>query len=193
MVLINLSSNAFEMESFEYDNTLTLQDVKHDLLDDLEFRDENDEIIQDELKVISYIKTKEDKVLLDDILTTVLSEFVSEINIYLDVDYIDDECPGASASANSDSDGCSDMRHMSSEAASAVGNSGGFGGGLVGFLGNAVGNFAISDISHIAGAVSIDDSPAIKGFHSGFNRKKKNKPSSFHTRFKPRVGTKVKN
>ena len=186
MVLINLSSNAFEMESFEYDNTLTLQDVKHDLLDDLEFRDENDEIIQDELKVISYIKTKEDKILLDDKLTTVLSEFVSEIDIYLDVDYIDGD-------GDDDGDGCSDMRHMSSEAASAVGQGGGFGGGLVGFLGNSVGNFIIGDISHIAGAVSIDDSPAIKGFHSGFRRKKKNKPSSFHTRFKPRVGTKVKN
>ena len=187
MVLINLSSNAFETESFEYDNTLTLQDVKHDLLDDLELRDENDEIIEDELKVLTYIQTKEGKILLEDKLTTVLSELIidtSEINIYLEVDYIDEDC-----------DSSSDFQPMSGKVSDARGGGGGGGGGggLFGFLGNAIGDFISADISQLAGSVIIDDSPAVKGFHSGFPRKKKNKPKSFHTHFKPKVGTKVKN
>ena len=188
MVLINLSSNAFETESFEYDNTLTLQDVKHDLLDDLELRDENDEIIEDELKVLTYIQTKEDKILLEDIPTTVLSKLIidtSEINIYLDVDYIDEDID-----EDSDGDGCSDFQPMSGAMQKSQG--GGGGGGLFGFLGNAIGNYA-ADISQLAGSVIMDEPPAVKGFHSGFPRKKKNKPKSFHTHFKPKVGTKVKN
>jgi hypothetical protein len=93
MILVNISSNAFESNQFEYDDSDTVQKIKTDLMNDLELTNDEDEVINNsELLFSFFLQLESEKQILDDKLETSLSDLGSnEINIFVDIDYKESE------------------------------------------------------------------------------------------------------
>ena len=140
MICVNITSNIFETNIFEYNESDTLQTIRDDITNGIELRDDDNELI-DNSTLLFTLKYKDTEIL-EDTFNTLLSELLNdedkEINIYVEISYKDeyeDDDDIEVDDEDGDGDGCIDSSNETSDS--------GFFSGIGSYIGASVGAISL--------------------------------------------------
>ena len=150
MICVNITSNIFETNNFEYNESDTLQTIRDDITNGIELRDDDNELI-DNSTLLFTLKYKDTEIL-EDTFNTLLSELLNdedkEINIYVEISYKDEyededegEDDGDIEVDDEDGDGCIDSSNETSDS--------GFFSGIGSYIGASVGAMSLMQTSAV--------------------------------------------
>ncbi len=173
MICVNITSNIFETNIFEYNESDTLQTIRDDITNGIELRDDDNELI-DNSTLLFTLKYKDTEIL-EDTFNTLLSELLNdedkEINIYVEISYKDDdededEDDDDIEVDDEDGDGCIDSSNETSDS--------GFFSGIGSYIGASVGAMSLMQTSAVV-TRGISATSAPLSMHASVGKPKKKK------------------
>ena len=175
MICVNITSNIFETNNFEYNESDTLQTIRDDITNGIELRDDDNELI-DNSTLLFTLKYKDTEIL-EDTFNTLLSELLNdedkEINIYVEISYKDeyedddeDDDDIEVDDEDGDGDGCIDSSNETSDS--------GFFSGLGSYIGASVGAMSLMQTSAVV-TRGISATSAPLSMHASVGKPKKKK------------------
>ena len=179
MICVNITSNIFETNNFEYNESDTLQTIRDDITNGIELRDDDNELI-DNSTLLFTLKYKDTEIL-EDTFNTLLSELLNdedkEINIYVEISYKDDDEDEDEDEDDDDDDievddedgdGCIDSSNETSDS--------GFFSGIGSYIGASVGAMSLMQTSAVVTrGISARSAPLSMHAPIGKSKKKKKK------------------